>query len=179
MWVENPFLINAQIAQLVRVFVFENCVHNETPTNWQRRQKTGAKAGKKGPESIDLFPLQIQLQILPTEGSETELDPYSITVFKRHSLPCPCVQSFIINNKPETKDSQTHSHAQSSRQRKVMAKQLLHMDIQYLLRIRRVVLWRPAVTLFEINARKYTLHQYIYSTCRRETERERERVRTR
>jgi len=55
-----------------------------------------------------------------------------------------------------------------------MAKQLLHMDIQYLLRIRRVVLWRPAVTLFEINARKYTLHQYIYSTCRRERERERE-----
>lgn len=142
-----------------------------------REDRKREQRQEKGTESIDLFPVQIQLQILPTEGSETELDPYSITVFKRHSLPCPCVQSFIINNKPETKDLQTHSHAQSSRQRKVMAKQLLHMDIQYLLRIRRVVLWRPAVTLFEINARKYTLHQYIYSTCRRE--RERERVRTR
>lgn len=58
-----------------------------------------------------------------------------------------------------------------------MAKQLLHMDIQYLLRIRRVVLWRPAVTLFEINARKYTLHLYIQHL--QERERERERVRTR
>lgn len=138
------------------------------------KTENGSKGRKKGTESIDLFPLQIQLQILPTEGSETELDPYSITVFKRHSLPCPCVQSFIINNKPETKDLQTHSHAQSSRQRKVMAKQLLHMDIQYLLRIRRVVLWRPAVTLFEINARKYTLHLYIQHLQERERERESE-----
>lgn len=55
-----------------------------------------------------------------------------------------------------------------------MAKQILHMDIQYLLRIRRVVLWRPAVTLFEINARKYTLHLYIQHLQERERERERE-----
>jgi len=61
------------------------------------KTENGSKGRKKGTESIDLFPLQIQLQILPTEGSETELDPYSITVFKRHSLPCPCVQLFIIN----------------------------------------------------------------------------------
>lgn len=48
------------------------------------------------------------------------------------------------------------------------------MDIQYLLRIRRVVLWRPAVTLFEINARKYTLHLYIQHLQERERESENE-----
>lgn len=77
MWVENPFLINAQIAQLVRVFVFENCVHNETPTKWQRRQKTGAKAGKKERNRLTCFPYRysyryFQLKVLKRSWIPTQ-----------------------------------------------------------------------------------------------------------
>lgn len=138
-WEKSPFLINAQIRRSLCLKIVQTM---ETPT--EATEKGGKQKQKKRidwPVSSDRQLYRYSPSSESESKSESESDPaHSITVFKRDSLR-PCVQSFIINNKPETKDSPTHTHSDTAqRQRKVMAKQLLHMDIQYLLRIRRV--WR-------------------------------------